>query len=149
MRTHSWRVSRLRFSAQISAALLFLLSCLWLPVELAHAGEGRFEGVLKELVGSLDKLTSTLAGITDEESAKSAQPELRKLAAQWQLLMKKAEDVAPPTKEEKERLEKAYAAKLTEARRKLFGEVERVREVAGGREALKEIAGVLARKSKK
>ena len=130
--------------------VLLTLAMLWLSFAgSVQAGEGRFEGVLKEVVGVLDKLATTLTGITSEDSAKAAQPELRKLAAQWQTLMKKAEDVAPPTKEEKDRLEKAYAAKLTEARRKLFGEVERVREVAGGREALKEISGVLERKSKK
>lgn len=138
MRTGSWG----------TALLGFTLLCLTVAASV-DAGEGRFEGVLKDLVGALDKLTTTLAGITNEDSAKEAQPELRKLAAQWQTLMKKAEDVAPPTKEEKERLEKAYATKLTEARRKLFGEVERVREVAGGREALKEISVVIARKSKK
>ncbi|MBI3407143.1 MAG: hypothetical protein HY040_02150 [Planctomycetes bacterium] len=139
MRTRAWGV----------LVLCSALLCLALVGSVHAGGEGRFEGVLKDLVGALDKLTTTLGGIRDEDSAKAAQPELRKMAVQWQALMKKAEDVAPPTKEEKDRLEKAYATKLTEARKKLFGEVERVREVAGGPQALKEISGVLARKSKK
>ena len=118
-------------------------------VTLAYGhGEARFEAVLKEMLGTMEKVTTNLAGIRDEETAKAAQPELRKLAGQWQALIKKAEDVAPPNREEKTRLEEAYAGRFMEARKKLFGEVERVRGVAGGREALAEISAVIQRKSK-
>jgi hypothetical protein len=122
---------------------------LFLSISLAvQAGPARFEEVLKDLLGTMDKLTTTLATIRDQDSASAAKPELRKSAGHWQALLKKAEDVAPPNKEEKEQLEKAYAGKLEEARKKLFGEVQRVRAVPGGREALKEISGVLSRKPK-
>lgn len=125
-----------------------LTGCVIMALALgaAQAGEARFEGVLKDLLGTLDMLSATLGGIRDQDTAKAAQPELRKSAVRWQALMKKAEDVAPPTKEERERLEKQYAQKLEEARKKLLGEVERVRSVPGGNEALKEISGVLKRK---
>lgn len=121
---------------------------LALGAKVEAGGAARFEQVLKDLGATMEKLTSTLAGIRDQDSAKSAQPELRKVAGHWQALMKKADDVAPPNKEEKERLEKEHRPKLEEARKKLFVEVQRVREVPGGREALKEISAVLERKPK-
>ena len=117
---------------------------------IANAGSQlTHEAVLKETLGALEKLSATLAGIRDAETAKLAQSDLRKSADQWKALMKKAEELPPPNKEEKEKLEKAYAPKLEEARRKLFGEVDRVRSVAGGREALQVIDAVLNRKPKR
>ena len=96
-----------------------------------------------------DSLTATLATIRDEETAKGAQPELRKTAAKWKLIKQKAEDLPPPSRQEKDRLEKQYKMKLEEAQKKLFGEVARVRMVSGGREALLEISSVLEKKAKK
>ena len=46
-------------------------------------------------------------------------------------------------RDEKTRLEKLYKPKLEEALKKMFGEVRRVEGIPGGKDALKEIAGVL------
>ena len=74
--------------------------------------------------------------------------DLRKAAGKWQLIKKKAEGLPPPSKEEKDRLAKQYKTKLEEAQKKLFGEVARVSAIAGGRQALLEISGVLEKKGK-
>jgi hypothetical protein len=89
-----------------------------------------------------------LTTIRDEDTARSAQPDLRKAAGKWQLIKKKAEGLPPPSKEEKDRLAKQYKSKLEEAQKKLFGEVARVSAIAGGRQALLEISGVLEKKGK-
>jgi hypothetical protein len=114
----------------------------------AEAGEARLADVIKEMLGTIDKLTVTLMTIKDEETAKSARPELRKSAAQWLLVREKAEKMKPPTKEEKERLEKEFKEKLIVAKKKLDGEIDRVKRLPGGKEALQEIRLVLDRKAK-
>src|SRR5437879_9732057 len=101
---------------RLFGGMLLALAC----GTLQAGTNARFEGVLKDLLGTLDKLSGTLTGIRDQETAKAAQPELRKLAGHWQALIRKAEDVAPPNREEKERLEKEYSRKLDDARNKLF-----------------------------
>jgi hypothetical protein len=125
-----------------------LLTCLaFLPA--ARAGDKtQFEDVIKQMLGTMDKLTKTLTTITDEDTAKSARPELRKAAGTWHLITKKAEGMPPPSKEEKDRLAKQYKPKLEEATKKLFGEVDRVKSIPGGRQALLEISGVLEKKGK-
>jgi len=45
----------------------------------------------------------------------------------------------PPSKEESERLKKAYKEKIEATHKKLFGEIARVKKVPGGSDALKEI----------
>jgi hypothetical protein len=115
---------------------------------LAVAGGPSFEEVLKDMLGTMDKLSSTLAAIKDEAGAKAAVPELRSSADLWVKLRDKAEAMKPPSPEEKERLEKEYKAKMIAAQKKLFGEIDRVKTVEGGKEALKEISTVLTRKPK-
>ena len=117
-------------------------------VGLAGAGDnaGKLEEVLKDTVGTLDKLTATLAGIKDEESAKAAKPELKATATRWVAIRKKAEGLKPPTKEEKQRLEKEYKGKLETAQKKLVAEIGRVKGVPGGPDALLEIAPVMDKK---
>jgi hypothetical protein len=127
------------------SALLVLLA--FLPG--ARGGDkAQFEDVVKQVLETMGSLTTTLLTIRDEETAKSAQPELRKTAGQWRLIKKQAEGLPPPSKEEKDRLAKQYKTKLEEAQKKLFGEVARVSIVPGGRAALLEISGVLEKKTK-
>lgn len=117
-------------------------------VGLAGAGDnaGKLEEILKDTVGTLEKLTTTLTGIKDEESAKAAKPELKATASKWVEIRKKAEGLKPPTKDEKQRLEKEYKGKLEAAQKKLFTEIGRVKGVAGGPEALAEIAPIMDKK---
>src|SRR5438128_1565125 len=88
-------------------------------------GKAPFEEVIKQMLDTMDGLSTILGTIRDEETAKGAQPELRKAAGKWQLIHKKAEGLPPPPKEEKDRLAKQYKVKLEEAQKKLFGEVAR------------------------
>jgi chemotaxis protein histidine kinase CheA len=106
------------------------------------------EDVVKQMLETMDSMTKTLTGINDRESAKEAQPDLRKAAEKWKVAKKKAEDLPPPAKDEKDRLATAYKTKLEESRKKLFKEAARVGVLPGGQEALKEIGSVLDKKKK-
>lgn len=105
-----------------------------------------FADVIKEMLGTMDKITASLTSIRDEETAKSARPELLKAAASWQDIVQKAAKMKPPSREEKEKLEKEYKDKMRAAQKKLFEEIARVKGVPGGREALKEISAALGKK---
>lgn len=117
-------------------------------VSFAGEGSARLEDIVRAMLGAIERFTTTLGTIQDEDSAKAAQPILAKGAAEWLSLRKKAENVAPPTREEKEKLEKEFKGKLEEAQKKLFAEIARVQTVAGGNEALQELSKAMARKPK-
>jgi len=105
-----------------------------------------FADVVKEMLSTMEKMTTSLAGIMDEETAKSARPELLKAATGWQEIRQKADKMKPPTRDEKAKLEKEYKEKLQLAQKKLFAEIARVKGVPGGREALKEVSAALGKK---
>jgi hypothetical protein len=130
-------------------ACLFALFVMFALLPGVKGGDKvQFEDVIKQMLDTMGSLTTTLTTIRDEDTARSAQPDLRKAAGKWQLIKKKAEGLPPPSKEEKDRLAKQYKSKLEEAQKKLFGEVARVSAIAGGRQALLEISGVLEKKGK-
>jgi hypothetical protein len=130
-------------------ASLLVLVVLFALLPGARGGEKTsFEDVVKQMLETMDSLTTTLATIRDEETARAAHPELRKTAGKWQVIKKKAEGLPPPSKEEKDRLSTQYKTKLEEAQKKMFGEVGRVGAIPGGREALLEISALLGKKSK-
>ena len=114
------------------------------------AGEGSpYEKALTQVVESFEKIGATLKNIMDEEAAIAAKPELRKAADAFIKVRAQANKMQPPEKDEKLRLEKRFKPKLEEAMKKMFIEVQRVQVIPGGREALKEIAGVLTKEEKK
>lgn len=125
---------------------LLALSALVASSVLGGAPAPSFADVVKEMLATMEKLSTNLAGIMDEETAKSARPELVKAASGWQQLRQKAAKMRPPTREEKDRLEKEYKEKMQVAQKKLFAEIARVKGVPGGREALKEISAALGKK---
>lgn len=129
-------------------SLLGILLVTSLGSGVSSGSKAPFEDIVKQMVDTMDALTTTLATIRDEDTAKGAQPELRKAAAKWQVIKKKAESLPPPSREEKDRVAKEYKVKLEEAQKKLFGEVGRVATVPGGREALRELSAVLDKKTK-
>src|SRR4051794_32879495 len=116
---------------------------------LVWSQDARFEDVLKSMLGTMDQITKTLSGITDEDTAKAARPELKKSAEEWQAVRKKAEHLPPPSKEEKDRLAKEYKKKLEDSQKKLFEEISRVQGVPGGKAALLEVSKVLGKQPKK
>jgi hypothetical protein len=105
--------------------------------------ESQLGKVIQELVTTMDKLTLSLGTIKDEPTAKSARPELRKIAAHWVEVRRQAEKMKPPSKDVRDKLEKEWKQKLRDSRSKLFREITRVKEVPGGNEAMKEISAVL------
>ena len=131
--------------ATLAAPLLVLMSVV---VVQGSGTATKFEDVIKEMLGIMGKLSTTLEGIKDEDTAKAAKPDLRTAAGRWVELRKKSESMKPPAKEEKDRLEKEYKEKLLAAQKKLFGEIARVKTVPGGPDALKEIVAVVDKEKK-
>ena len=115
----------------------------------AQSAGKMFEEVLKETLGTFDQITATLVAIKDEDSAKSAKPDLQKAAGRFLEIQKLAEAMKPPDKAERDRLVKEYKPKLEDAHKKLFAEISRVRRVPGGREALQAISVIVGPKEKK
>ena len=107
-----------------------------------------YEETLKQAIEGFEKIGATLRKIDDEASAAAAKPELRKSADAFLDARAKAAKMQPPEKAEKVRLEKQYKPKLEEAMKKMFTEVRRVEFIDGGKEALREISGVLKKDSK-
>jgi len=125
------------------AALLLLAG-----VSLGQENSGRREAVVKGMIGFMEKLTRTLKTVQDEDTAKAVRPELKKSADEWTALRKLAENIPPPTKEEKEKdgLAKEYRGKLEEAHKKLLAEIARVSLLPGGNDALTEVRKILTAK---
>jgi hypothetical protein len=126
----------------VPALALLLLASAWTAGQDAPPTH---EDVLKKMVGTLEELNKSLASITNQESAAKARPELRKHAEEWVAHRALADKLPPPTRAEKDKLEKEFKGKLEAAQKRLFGEVMRVQNVPGGSDALKEIRGVISR----
>ncbi|MSQ95944.1 MAG: hypothetical protein EXR98_15510 [Gemmataceae bacterium] len=107
-----------------------------------------YEKVLQQAVDSISTIGTTLKTITDEDSAGAAKPVLRKSANGFFDARARAAKMQPPEKDEKARLEKQFKTKLEKAMKAMFEEIRRVELIPGGKDALKEIAGVLKKDSK-
>ena len=107
-----------------------------------------YEKALQKVVDSFEKIATSLKTIVDEDSAAAAKPELKKAATTFLETRAGAAKLDPPEKAEKLRLEKTYKPKLEAAMKKMFSEVIRVNAIPGGKDALKEISGVLKKESK-
>jgi hypothetical protein len=122
-----------------------------LLVALGLAGAGQdspYEKALKQAVESFEKIGATLKKIDDKASADAARPDLKAAAASFLEARAKAEKLQQPEKDEKARLEKLYKSRLDEAMKLVHTQAIRVVNIRGGREALKEIEGVLKKDSK-
>jgi len=118
-------------------------------IGLAGAGGApTHDDIIKQMLTTLDKIATTLASITNQESADAAKPELQKSAKEWLAVRAQAEKLPPPSREQKERLDKEFKEKLEGAQKKLAGEVIRLKNIPGGPDALKEIRSVLAKQMK-
>jgi hypothetical protein len=113
-----------------------------------QAGDGSYEGLIKDMLGTVDHITKTLQTIKDRDSADAARPELKKAAQTMLELRKKAEDWNQPNKDEKERLAEKYAKKLEAAVKQLRDQTIIAKNIPGGEEAVAEL-GVLKDKSDK
>jgi hypothetical protein len=107
------------------------------------------EQSIKQMLKGFDEISTVLKKIESEETAVAAKPDLRKLSDTWIEQRGKAAKLPPPEREEKARLTKLYKPKLDQAMRKLFTEVVRVEAIPGGKDAVKEISGVLKKDEKR
>jgi hypothetical protein len=125
------------------------IGILLVAVGFAGGTQGSpYEQALQQVVDSFDKIGLSLKTIVNEESAAAAKPDLRKSAASFVEARTKAAKLQPPEKDEKVRLEKLYKPKLDAAMKKMFTEVRRVEAIPGGKDALKEISGILKKDGK-
>ena len=115
---------------------------------VAALGSPSHEQLAEKMLASLDKITMVLKGIEGDDAAKDAKPELRKAADSWIEARAQAGKLPPPEKDEKERLVKIYRPKIDATLKKMFIEIQRVSVIPGGKDALKEIAGVLKKDEK-
>jgi hypothetical protein len=99
-----------------------------------------YEAVVKEMIAATDGLTAVLATIKDAPSAEAARPELKKAAAAFLEVRKRAEGLPQPSQEERDRIQAKYQKKLARAVDHYLEERGRVATVGGGREALQELA---------
>src|SRR5262245_65410831 len=101
----AWRRGALGFLIPLSSLCSL---CLCGSHLLGDEKGATFEDVLKDMLATMDQITSTLGEVKDEETAKAARPGLQKAAQRFVELRKKADTVKPPSKEEKDRLDKEY-----------------------------------------
>src|ERR1700686_4511577 len=93
------------------------------------------EQLVKQLLGSFEKINAALESIKDEDSAGAAKPDLRKAAESFLDARAKADKLPPPEKDEKDRLEKNYKPKLNVAMQKMATQIRRVELIPGGKDA--------------
>lgn len=128
--------------------MLLLASALPLWGQAPEKSEA-FEKLVKEMVGTLERVAQTLSEIKDKDTADAARPQLRKSGEEFLALRKEAETLPPPPKDVKDRLAKLYRGKLEAVQKKILAEVVRVQRVPGGREALEDLGAILGKKAEK
>lgn len=106
----------------------------------ARAGESEHAALAKGMLDALGQVVKALRGISDEDSASAARPELKKLGLRLDGLRRKALAAKQPSKAEKDRLEKDFQPKFDEVLMQLRLESTRVKGISGGAEALRELA---------
>jgi hypothetical protein len=96
--------------------------------------------VVVAVLKSSQEMTKTLVLITDEASAQTQRPELKKAAEQFVALRDKAAALPQPDQSERLRIAELYQKKLSQAVELWRSEMRRVRAIPGGSEALQELA---------
>jgi hypothetical protein len=130
-----------------ATALLSLIMVLT-PGSGGTGAAATHEAVAKDMLDTLGQINTVLGNIKDEPTAEAARPDLKKAALRMLELRKRAKELKPPTKAEKDLLEKRYKEKFDDALKKLRIESVRVKTIPGGPEAVKEIAVVGEKKKK-
>jgi hypothetical protein len=94
------------------------------------------DSLTKKQIDLMNDLADVLSTIKDADSAKAAQPKLKKISERMQELKKKAEKLGEPPADKKAALEKKYQDQVTKAGERLMKEFFRVMTVSGAAEAL-------------
>jgi len=112
---------------------------------LGAAGESPYEKTLIQMIGAVDSIGVTLKTIVDEDTAAASKPALRKANDTCRGTHQGRQTASAGARRES-RLEKMYKPKLEESLKRMFSEIRRVENIPGGKDALKEIAGVLKKR---
>ena len=95
-----------------------------------------FDTVMKEMLSTLDKMTTALESAKDDATAKTAKPKLVTIAAQMQDLQEKAKKLGTPPPDEEKKLEERYKVDLDGVTKKLVAEVTRLKGQPYGKDLL-------------
>jgi hypothetical protein len=125
------------------------IGALFCSFVLVAAQEPNHEEVLGKLLGSLQAIGKSLEGITDEATATSARPDLKKRAQDFREARKLSEQASPPSPEEREKIAKTWQPKFVEIRKMLEAQIARVQRVPGGKATLEELKPVFEPTEKK
>jgi len=113
------------------------------------AGEQAHERIVKEMLETMEQITKVLTGITNQDSAAAAAPNLKKAAEKMLQLRMEAAELKQPDKAEKDRLAKEYAPKMELAVKEMRKQTIRVKGIPGGDEAVMELAVLNEKKDAK
>src|SRR5262249_34209802 len=94
------------------------------------------DGIMKDTLAMMNDMTSVLASIKDEASAKAASQKLQDRGKKGEEIKKRGEALKIQ-KDQEESLKKKYEPQLKEATEKLMKETFRVATVPGAAEAMK------------
>lgn len=92
----------------------------------AGCGGDSREDLAGESVDVMKELVTTLDGVKDEASAKSAKPKLEELVKKMNDLNERQEKLGMPTESEMEGIEKKYGKEMEELQQKFTGNVLRI-----------------------
>lgn len=107
------------------------------------------ESLTRDSIATLNEVADVLATVKDRRTADAARPTLRQLGERWRDLQKRAGAVKQPTAGESKALQERYRPEMEAAMKRYFAEVQRLLQVPGGPEALRELGEVKPRESPK
>lgn len=99
--------------------VLFTMQC-------AGCGGDTHESIMKEQIDTMKTMVSTLEGIKDESSAKSAKPTLESLAKQMKEIEARGAKLPAPTAEEAKALQEKYSKDMEDLMPRMMKEMFRV-----------------------
>jgi len=95
-----------------------------------------FDSVMKEMLSTLDKMTTALESAKDDATAKTAKPKLVTISGQMQDLQEKAKKLGNPPPDEEKKLEEKYKGEMDGVTKRLVAEVTRLKGQPYGKELL-------------
>ncbi len=100
------------------------------------AADDTHEKLVKDMIKVFKDGAATLKTIKDEESAKAAQPKLKKLGAALKDIRARGQKLGKPQGDTEEQLKTKYKGQIEASQKEFSKEVMRVATVPGGKEAL-------------
>ncbi len=114
-----------RTSAMIAVVLMALFAC---------GCADKYESAAREQLASIKAVNGVLAGITDEESMRKAQPELEQLRERMVACAKRAKAIEKPAPQRRLELEKTYRPQIEKEMSALIANMMRISRIKGGEE---------------